>query len=194
MSLVLGLSAFGKVEDRPVVKLGKYQRIITDESRMNREGQRFLINASPLGVNFLTVSSALEFGYYLSTDEILSLQYISMRDRNTYRNEARDGFALEIGYKKFTSNSFYIKPELYYRTQLKEDSYDDQDGIYTFKDFTDIGVIFKIGNQWQWESFTLGCDWIGVGRSLIVIDDVSGDDFDKRVSISYLNLNLGMSF
>lgn len=28
-------------------------------------------------------------------------------------------------------------------------------------DVTNLGVEFHIGNQWQWDNFKIGCDWIG---------------------------------
>lgn len=203
MKIILGLfiissfyvnaKDFTKNREEGLVKLGKFQRVVTDESKMQRENKKYLINASLFGVSFLTFSSSLEFGYYLSIDEILSLQLTGLNDRNSIEGQSEDGFAVELGYKMFVSNSFYIKPELYYRAQNREVEYDYLIDRYEFKDFKDIGIFFKIGNQWQWDNFTIGCDWLGIGRTVLALED-SDDYFDRSAEISYLNFYLGMSF
>lgn len=177
--------------------LGKYQRIVTDESIKNRENKRFQLTASFLGGAFESRASSLELGYFLSINEVASFEYRYLDGDSAEHDESGEGFSLNVSYKKFVSNSFYIKPQLYYRSQNIR--------TYTFsttpffrteeysEKFKDLGVMFVIGNQWQWENFTLGCDWLGLGGPVIITNDPDGYDYPE-LSASVLNFYLGLSF
>ncbi|NRA67757.1 MAG: hypothetical protein HRU19_24965 [Pseudobacteriovorax sp.] len=95
-----------------------------------------------------------------------------------------EGSAFSAGYKKFTSNSFYYEAGA---------DYAQVDGKFVIDGFFDtqssdlgsyqkLSAYFQIGNQWQWESFTLGTSWVG-----ILIPIVKNTDFEDGVEDSTLN-------
>ena len=71
-------------------------------------------------------------------------------------------------------------------------------GVGTTKEtsiFKKGGATLKIGNQWQWENFTLGVDWIGAAVELVDLGS-KGRDLSEIENLEFiaLNLQLGMSF
>ncbi len=72
---------------------------------------------------------------------------------------------LSVKAKYFFANSFYVDAGL--GMEIWNTSYrvvNDGSGADSQKltaDLSNVGVEFHIGNQWQWDGFTLGCDWIG---------------------------------
>ncbi|MBT4793049.1 MAG: hypothetical protein HON90_15860 [Halobacteriovoraceae bacterium] len=187
---------------------GHYVRFVINESEVNREGKRFTLNTSLFGSSFSASSSAIELGYHLNTNTILSAQYTKLVSNSSGWNDneaekdiwLRDGrgHAISIGAKQFVSNSFYFKPEIYSRSQEKVHSftrsyYGDDRYISNIKDgyIEDVGVSFKIGNQWQWDNFTLGCDWIGITKSVSAIKQTGKIDQEDINSFSVLNFYLG---
>jgi hypothetical protein len=187
------------------VEVNKHQRIVTDESSANREGKKYTVNATITGFSFGSPSSAIEAGYHISDRSIVNFEYQDLQgydDDGSYFDEDGKGSALLVSLKHFTSNSFYVKPALYHRTQEIIDSY-----TYSFANgwesddrtkFTDIGVSFTIGNQWQWENFTLGCDWIGITKSLSTLEEKSDNGYkvsrNDLTSANLLNFYIGASF
>ena len=62
--------------------------------------------------------------------------------------------------------------------------------------FADTGLGLKIGNQWQWDSFTMGCDWVGVSKSLAMLEQ-NGDkdaDYPNATNVTLVNFYLGATF
>jgi hypothetical protein len=44
---------------------------------------------------------------------------------------------------------------------------------------TNTGIDLHVGNQWQWDGFTMGCDWVGYFLSLSTSASYgSGSDLD----------------
>jgi len=197
---VLATSAFAEVkktkaetnEKNKVQKkqdLDKFKRVVLDESMANREGKKYSVNAILTGISFGSGSAGIEAGYHLDTNTVVGLEFHSLSglddDQDSTFYEDRKGQAISLSLKKFTSNSFYIKPAIYHRTQNHIESgwrsYSSTTDKWTVSsrnstEFTDMGVSFTIGNQWQWENFTLGCNWVGLSRSLSVLDKKDTND------------------
>ncbi len=76
--------------------------------------------------------------------------------------------------RKFFGNSFNVSGGLIYgaitdtklvgeeSTGANECSYS---GCQNNLEYSEIRSYFAIGNQWQWDYFTLGCDWFGIALS-----------------------------
>lgn len=189
------------------------KEIIDSSSRGFRSKKNFMAVASPLGFEFGTISSSLELGKFISDDGILTLKYSDLQADPSYwsfyneeeekiADENDKGYAITFGIKQFVSNSFYIKPQVYYRNQKKiYDVYSDYNADTDSYEITnvdggtvnDLGFSFRIGNQWQWRHFTMGCDWFGFANSLSKFenDDISSSE---RLNLSLLNVYFGASF
>lgn len=73
-------------------------------------------------------------------------------------------------YKRFIGNTFYWRLGTDYRTVSYSHKYHSEfsttlDNNSDFKGYAVMGT-FQIGNQWQWENVTLGCDWVGYSLPL----------------------------
>jgi hypothetical protein len=66
---------------------------------------------------------------------------------------------LSAGYKAFLSNSYYWEASVFHRELTRRGRYNNRNGIFTGEA---LGLEFLVGHQWQWELFTLGCDWLGL--------------------------------
>lgn len=182
-------------------------------SDAEREDKKFMVTATITGLEFGTSSAALEAGKYLDSDSILSVKYTQLLKSNSmtiWGNEdgrseeaqelwdnAGKGFAFSVEYKRFVSRTFYLKPSIYYRSQkivhstfsFNDDLSDSEAGS-----IHDSGISFRIGNQWQWSKFTLGCDWVGYSGSLVTFDRSGNLDDSIKSNLSLLNFYVGASF
>jgi hypothetical protein len=97
-------------------------------------------------------------------------------------------------YKHFYNNSFYIAGETFYLNTTEDiDGYwGDFFNLHSYASYSSLGAGVRIGNQWTWENFTLGCDWVGVGHRVGRFRKDSPDVSDTTVT--YLNLIIGASF
>jgi hypothetical protein len=184
-----------------------YERVVVYESMKNRMDKKFSLNAAIGGLAYSTTSTAFEGSYFLKPNMLVTLQYSKLggTSENTDNDTAADevwkrdglGHVFSAGIKKFESNSFYYKPEIYSRTQEFVHSTSSNSTELFSKEtafINDIGVSFKIGNQWQWESFTLGCDWIGITRSMTASKISSNIYSYEKNSTTLLNFYMGASF
>jgi len=188
--------------------LDKFKRVVFDESMANRDNKKYQVNATLFGNSFDSTSTAFEIGKFRDANSIISLQYESISPYHNYSSEEGDmgeddnliedegkGYAVNFTIKKFTSNSFYYKAGIYYRKQtLFSRDFNSVTNSYDRYDFTDMGASFRIGNQWQWDEFTLGCDWIGFSKSIATLDETRGTEVYDLDGTSGLNFYLGYSF
>jgi hypothetical protein len=178
----------------------------------------------------LNGGSGLTGGKYLDSDTLVELNIAaasaSKTDSSSFSPSPDDFITddtrtegtsrlISVRYKQFVNNSFYwyaggadrmTHATLYDDSDL---SGDNLTPIATY-DTHDIGVTGAIGNQWQWENFTLGCDWIGFYAPLVKLkNDVSNgsgltssnastrDSFQKALTtttVQALRFYLGASF
>lgn len=182
-------------------------------STVNREGKKFSVDAGILGLSYNSPSVELKGSYFIKPNLMAFARYSDLRnlepsnsdndefydskEENELWDENGKGYALNVGVKSFNGNSFYFEPSVYYRKQkVVQETTTVNSVLISSKsgDITDIGVSIRIGNQWQWDSFTIGCDWIGLTQSLSDLDSNGNLDSDEYGSLSLLNLYLGASF
>ena len=77
----------------------------------------------------------------------------------------------EFKYRRFWGNSFNTTIGLAQRTISADVDFGDFDTLEELPE-TSISVNSKVlnialGNKWQWETFTIGCDWFGVSIPII---------------------------
>lgn len=90
-----------------------------------------------------------------------------------------------IHYKQFASNSFYFKTGIDHNIVDYSFNMPSLGGGFDYQSsFNGSATMasFVIGNQWQWENFTLGCDWVGYSAGL------SQNVSSSKISASATNL------
>jgi hypothetical protein len=166
---------------RPVV-----HEIYQDSSEANRIGKRSSVTLNVVGVGpNLATGRPLGVGFFLDSDSQIMLEYRSTdvagilatsltldssgnwtTSRQKYSGSMSD---FGIHFKQCAANSFYWRAGLDMHTvrfNVDEWGYSDTKfgtGQGRLKGQS-LLASFCIGNQWQWESFTLGCDWVGLGK------------------------------
>jgi hypothetical protein len=113
------------------------------------------------------------------------------------RDEDRTNI-LMAGVKIFVGNSFYLRPEVYYRTQNEE----VRPSLYSSKKerriYDDVGTSFSIGNEWQFGHFVFGVDWVGLTYKVATVKTNEVNDWldvdSERTALNILGLHVGASF
>tara|TARA_B110001454_G_scaffold213372_1_gene231443 strand:- start:26098 stop:26808 length:711 start_codon:yes stop_codon:yes gene_type:complete len=211
-------------EDVVVVKRS-VKEIYEDSSEANRIGKKFDIHYTLLGISANNApAQGIGVGYFLDRNKQVLVEVRKGRGAYMrYRYESYNGVSKEwstdaqitqVGahFKHYVGNSFYYRvgadySSVDYKYDLSGSYYGDTSSSY-FKGTAIIGS-FVIGNQWQWENFTLGCDWIGLASPLTytisgvttptTASEKSDMENDQRMYVSdssgiLLRLYLGASF
>jgi hypothetical protein len=184
-------SAYGQTQTEDAVNVSKQQRFNYEHtSAYFRTGKQYAITGQLFGAGPVKTGSAgISLGYYLNDDAVASLEYMSGSATSSSsffaesKYEAKSN-SIGLHLKKFEGNSFYWKPGVDY-SQLKV----DYNYTSTFFGSTSsstrelegdiLSASIVIGNQWQWENFTLGCDWVGLSIP------VSSNTKVKRLSTTF---------
>lgn len=158
----------------------------------NRRNRTMQLSLGP-GIEFGMPIVSYTAGYFLKQNAVLTARY---SERHDYTGDTgRKGItAARLGYKKFTGNSFYYQPSLYFRNASHVTTVH-----YKYKD---AGVGLRIGNEWQWENFMLGIDWLGINHSVVELDESvypgatvpSSIDIDKKFTFDFVGIYLGYTF
>lgn len=159
-----------------------------------REGKSFQLNVQLFGIGPAATSSAgFQFGFFIDRNRLFQLETMSGSSSfsgstsvNSVEVSSYSGTknARSFGahYKRFVSNSFYWRAGAEYISQHIKRDYKGTGytGSYDIE-ITRLAGTFVIGNQWQWDNFTLGCDWFGVTApisSQITSETISGSRYD----------------
>ncbi len=200
---------------KKIVKL-KTNEILEDSSDANRQDKTISLTVELVGFAPFPVRGA-GIGYYLTPDNILELSYSSGETDFLFTRVSNSMSSLHL--KTFWGNSFYtnlgVASRMFgYRFDFTEV---DADGNFTSRNSSFglqnkvLGADFTIGNRWQWDTFTIGCDWIGAfvpfattGSTEVISKNYSPEDiqdaneamdrFGKQGSIQFLRFYLGVSF
>ncbi len=221
--LAFSLSAnLSFAEDAPVVIIQPQKKtineVISDSSEFHRMNKSYLMTAQLLGQGpGANISrGGATFGKYLDRNSLITIDFTkgnNFKSKGYYSDYELSDLTIGFSYKKFASNSFYYKTGLDYRKMnyhyISRDistSIIDRENKFQAES---IVASFSIGNQWQWENFTLGCDWVGYSMPIYVnISDESSvgttsfvgymkDDQDYLVRdgvLTLLRFYLGASF
>ncbi|MDQ3231406.1 MAG: hypothetical protein M3Q07_06255 [Pseudobdellovibrionaceae bacterium] len=151
-------------------------------SEENRQMKRFGLWG---GLGFRSVNYGLaivsaEAAYFLAPDAFITVRASHMGggasssslttdpDYSYYFADARlhaEGQSQAISYQYFLGNSFFVKAGL---ENLNMAGRLETFGLMRthIGDLNQQNALLGIGNQWQWRSFTLGCEWIGAAAPL----------------------------
>jgi hypothetical protein len=78
-----------------------------------------------------------------------------------------EGSAFALSFKQFFTDSFYVEGGFDYAKASGEFTISKavlgtaEDATVDVGHYTKLSALIQIGNQWQWDSFTLGTSWIG---------------------------------
>lgn len=186
------ISATAFADNIKIVDSPSAETIYRDSSAFNRMNKNFSLTYMAFGIGpSRSGSIGLTLGVFLDRNSEIDFEVIS--GRPAYSNwfswseyDIKTNSA-GIHYKYFVGNSFYFRLGADYRTV---------DYRYTSRDIfsgstlsenkfkgDSVTATILIGNQWQWENFTLGCDWIGVVlpiTSRVQSESVEGPSPDSR--------------
>lgn len=133
----------------------------------HRVGKTVFIALEPLG-RLSTPGYGFRAGYYLFPDSLVGINYAL---GNVNLNGAiYDSTLIEVTYKRFLTNSFYM--DAGFASEQIDVKYNVVSAalpvasVESNAEFQRWGVVLHMGNQWQWNHFTLGCDWLGHQLSL----------------------------
>ncbi len=170
-------------------------------SEKARAGKRYEASLEPFGVAVpLNEGSALNGGMYFGANSLVELNIAfanaKRSDSSSFTSDSgdtifsqyearREGHSslVAVRYKRFVSNSFYwyagggdrmTSAALY----VIDKDHDDKESKVATYETHDIGAVGAIGNQWQWDSFMMGCDWIGLYLPIIKVKNVYDDQND----------------
>ncbi len=159
--------------------------VYENTSAFHRDGKKFQVTAQLLGVTVWPVSSSgLSAGFFINRNSLVQLEYTSGDNDETLYTSEYDAKSAGVHYKHFLGNSFYANVGGDYRKikmHANDSLFGDQDGEHIATGES-LALSVSIGNQWQWENFTLGCDWIGFAAPVATLSE---DYNDKRLDSSY---------
>lgn len=139
------------------------------------------------GADYRAVTNQLILSKYLKSDQVVGFKIGYGKDDNG--DDEITQFNITLNYKEFFSNSFYVSPEI---TYLRFDEIDTENDFFSDEDefYRGGGIGVRIGNQWHGKNFTIGCDWIGIGK--LVFSTRNNGDFENYATL--LNTYIGYSF
>jgi hypothetical protein len=171
LSLLGSTLSYAADEDVEVVPAKK--TVEADSSENNRMNKTYIFDAQLLGSGPNVISSqGLSAGYFLNRNMIVSIEATTgTRDNDSFLFSTSSdsynirGNSVGVHFKHFVGNSFYYRTGIDYRSlKYKYDytsSFSPANNVHRSFDGKSFGVTFAIGNQWQFENFNIGCDWIG---------------------------------
>jgi hypothetical protein len=216
-------SSFAADENVEVVPREEKETVISGSSENHRMGKTYIFNGQVLGFGPNLISSqGLSAGYFLNRNMVVFIDatYGKAEDDGKFLSwDSGDfnikGASVGVHFKHYVGNSFYYRAGIDYRTM--DFQYDYVSSFSPSSNYSrgfkgkSVGATFGIGNQWQFENFNLGCDWVGVtipisksisdeyvtaGGPSYNLTDLADDedDYVRKTSLNLLRFYLGASF
>lgn len=137
--------------------------------------------------------------YRMSTTQASAMYFFNSHNLAGIKIGNRTGHEKQTNitaqYKLYLGNSFYLAPEIFYLNSREEvNGYLSSLFMKTqnYASYSSMGGGLRIGNQWSWKNFTLGCDWIGIGQRVGTFKKESSKLNDT--TYTFLNLFVGINF
>lgn len=171
------------------------QSLQAKPSLEERKNLKFQITAFG-GIEYSRAVSGASLGYFLEPDSMLFIRH--SHDDDTTINEQNGTLqrvklnVTAIGYRKFVGNSFNFTPIIYHRRSSSDViGYQFNPALY----LEDAGAGLKLGNEWQTDYFTYGCDWFGANHTVLKFHEtVKASPKIRRLTFTFLNIYYGLSF
>ena len=210
---LMPLVAFSASSEEPeIVKTPKRDSFVyEDSSEFYRMHQKYQITYQAFGLTVSPVSAkGLNAGFFIDRNSLV--QFEGSTGKTSWFFYDIEAATLGLHYKHFLGNSFYINAGADYR-KVRISNPHFFDLFASNKDLGEaesIAASFAIGNQWQWQNFTLGCDWIGLMVPVVTLSthydstglnatdkndlDKAWDDVARAGSAMLLRFYFGFSF
>jgi len=173
-----------------IVIIKKKREVYEDSSEANRinKNNTVIANLGGQGPSF-TNNTGIELGSHLDPNQLILLDLRSGKGTLNSSIDSSDGTSdtkyssFGIHYKYFSSNSFYFRAGLdfsKYDFTMKGNSLASNEAYLNSFSGYNLNSSIAIGNQWQWENFTIGCDWIGYAKPIyykVVNESISPSSF-----------------
>jgi hypothetical protein len=128
----------------------------------HRVGKTVFVGVEPLG-RLPSTGYGLRTGYYITPDSLVGLNYAVAKLET--KDAVFESLLFEVTYKRFFTNSFYMDAgfasESINMTYQVESAANASEKVESSGELKRLGLVLHMGNQWQWNHFTLGCDWVG---------------------------------
>ena len=184
LTLQISIHAFAS-DDEVVIVKEVPDAIVENSSAYHRMNKKYAITVMPVGFGPISgLDSGINVGYFLDRKSIVYLRYNNLvkgMECSGSLSCSDSGSSYGVSYKRFFGNSFYIEAGIDQReVSYSETQSDIVAGNYwfNFKGSSTVASLV-IGNQWQWQNFTIGCDWVGIGIPVahtITSENDSGDN------------------
>lgn len=178
-----------------VIVIPRTETIFEDSSAFNRMNKGYVATAQLYGSASGYPATGLGFGKYLDRNSVVLLEVQSGGDNTRFAwGGSRDWSStydtkiniVGLYLKNFSGNSFYYKFGIEAKRVSYGYNYNDSTILPSFErkfEGSAISGAIHIGNQWQWKSFTLGCDWVGIAlpvSSSISSEVTDGSSYEQR--------------
>jgi hypothetical protein len=157
-------------------------------SREERQNKTFELSFQLGGWDYRMSPYQVAGMYFLNSDNLIGLK----AGVDSSGEERQTNIALQN--KHYFSNSFYAAGEIFYLNSREDVTglWGDLLNLQDYAEYVSTGAHIRIGNQWTWKHFTVGCDWIGIGHRVGTFrkdtDDLNANTF------TLLNVIAGISF
>jgi hypothetical protein len=177
---------------------GQEAELQSDSNEALRSNKSYSVT---LGIGVRT-SDLNEFGlglsYFLSPQSLVTLTFTdldgSIKEKADGQIDGQnvyfvgvttevEGSAFALSYKQFFSDTFYLEGGLDYAKASgkfkisKEIFASTTDATTDVGHYTKLSAMIQIGNQWQWQNFTLGTSWLGMLLPLAWTEEYTDADF-----------------
>ncbi|MGZ3790443.1 MAG: hypothetical protein ACXVLQ_18060 [Bacteriovorax sp.] len=164
--------AFSSEKEAPIVEPQDQTRPTkkVNTSLDNRQNKKYQLSVG-VGNEYSMAAFTFSAGYFIDPSQVITFRYSEINQDQEYEavsNELHKMKAYTLGYKKFLGNSFNVQPTLYYRrssTDFVHEGTVKSVGTPNLV-YDDMGVGVRIGNEWQWDKFVMGVDWIGMNETI----------------------------
>jgi hypothetical protein len=170
-----------------LVLLGSFSAIAKDSSSF-RTSLKHQVNYS-IGHDFSEIYDQYSYSFFVTPNNIIGL-----RAGKSHYDE--DEFATTLFGKRFYGNSFYTQIGISYLNSKFDDysghSISKPNNGIVKRSYAGVSGNIRIGNQWQWDNLTIGCDWVGVSKHKEIEKDLNVKG--PNITVTTLNMYMGLSF
>ena len=135
---------------------------LAEGDQKNREGKHAYAAYEVIGLTMMPVGG-LRLGYFINPNLVAEVSYLTGSAKiGSYESKKA---LMEAKAKYFLGETFYVDGGLAHESWDVKYSVLKSGTLLETSSLSgkvaNTGIDLHIGNQWQWDGFTLGCDWAG---------------------------------
>lgn len=190
LSLITASSALAAQEQNVTIVTRPHDVVFAQTSEFHRMNKSIQLLVQPAGVNPTgQAGSAVSAGYFISRNSMIQVDVTDSKNNedwgSVFHSYRISTSSVGAHYKQFFGNSFYVRGGVDFRKVDYNRSFNYTSGLGSSYDSSSVSkfqgestaLSLVIGNQWQWDNFTIGCDWIGITAPVAssVSESLTGD-------------------